>query len=50
MPEGWKLSYIQPGKPMQSAFIESFNGGFRDECLNLHWFGSRADARKVIEE
>jgi putative transposase len=47
---GVKLSYIQPGKPMQNAFIESFNGSFRDECLNLHWFGSLADAKSVIEE
>ena len=47
---GVKLSYVQPGKPMQNAYIESFNGSFRDECLNLHWFGSLADAREVIEE
>ena len=45
-----KLSYIQPGKPVQNAFIESFNGSFRDECLNLHWFGSLADAKRVIEQ
>ena len=47
---GVKLSYIQPGKPMQNAYLESFNGSVRDECLNLHWFGSLADAREVIEE
>jgi len=34
---GVKMEYIQPGKPVQNAFIESFNGSFRDECLNLHW-------------
>jgi putative transposase len=47
---GVNLTYIQPGKPMQNGFIESFNGSFRDECLNLHWFGSLADAREVIEQ
>lgn len=46
---GVKLEYIQPGKPVQNAFIESFNGSFRDECLNLHWFQSLADAKRVIE-
>ena len=35
---GVKIDYIQPGKPMQNGFVESFNGTFRDECLNLHWF------------
>ena len=36
---------IEPGCPTQSAYIESFNGSFRDECLNEHWFTSLADAR-----
>jgi putative transposase len=35
---GVKLIFIQPGKPTQNAYIESFNGPFRDECLNDHWF------------
>ena len=35
---GVKLHYIDPGKPVQNAFIESFNGKFRDECLNQSWF------------
>jgi putative transposase len=35
---------------VQNAFIESFNGSFRDECLNLHWFGSLTDAKRVIEQ
>ncbi|MEV1653851.1 transposase, partial [Pseudomonas aeruginosa] len=39
------LKLIQPGKPTQNAFIESFNGKFRDECLNEHWFCSLAEAR-----
>jgi putative transposase len=40
-----KLKLIQPGKPTQNAFIESFNGKFRDECLNEHWFCSLAEAK-----
>lgn len=39
---------IQPGKPTQSAYIESFNGKFRDECLNENWFESLAQARELI--
>lgn len=46
---GVKLTHIQPGKPVQNAFIESFNGSLRDECLNLHWFGKLPDAKQVIE-
>lgn len=44
-----KLDFIQPGKPTQNAFIESFNGTFRDDCLNLHWFTSIGRARVTIE-
>lgn len=44
-----KLHFIEPGKPTQNAFIESFNGTFRDECLNMHWFYSLDDARRKIE-
>lgn len=43
------LHFIQPGKPTQNAYIESFNGKFRDECLNEHWFVDLADARGKIE-
>jgi putative transposase len=46
---GVRIDYIQPGKPTQNGFIESFNGTFRDECLNLHWFLSIDDARRTIE-
>jgi putative transposase len=46
---GIKLKLIQPGKPTQNAYIESFNGKFRDECLNEHWFHSLAHARTVIQ-
>jgi len=45
---GVQLKLIQPGKPTQNAFIESFNGRFRDECLNDHWFTGLADARVRI--
>ena len=46
---GVALHFIQPGKPVQNACIESFNGRFRDECLNESWFVSLADARATIE-
>jgi putative transposase len=41
--------YIAPGKPQQNGFVESFNGRFRDECLNEHLFSSLASARRIIE-
>jgi len=44
-----RLDYIQPGKPMQNGHVESFNGKFRDECLNTHWFTSLRQARNIIE-
>jgi len=43
------LSFIRPGKPNENAYIESFHGKFRDECLNEHWFITMAQARRVIE-
>ena len=46
---GLRLEFIDPGRPTQPASIESFNGKFRDECLNEHWFVSLADARAIIE-
>lgn len=46
---GVKLHYIEPGKPYQNAYIESFNGRFRDECLNQHLFFDLLDARQKIE-
>ena len=46
---GVTLHFIQPGKPTQNAFIESFNGKFRDTCLNQHWFTDLNDACQVIE-
>jgi putative transposase len=47
--QGVKLHFIDPGKPVQNAFIESFNGKMRDECLNEHWFTSLGEARETIE-
>ena len=43
------LRFIQPGKPTQNAFVESFNGKFREECLDTHWFTTLDDARRAIE-
>jgi len=43
------LRLIEPGKPNQNAYVESFNGRLRDECLNEHWFTSLAHARTVID-
>ena len=45
---GVLLRFIEPGKPVQNAFVESFNGKLRDECLNLHWFKSLRHAREEI--
>lgn len=51
---GWALSHgirhilIQPGRPMQNGYIESFNGKFRDECFNDHWFQTLHQARAMI--
>ena len=44
-----QLDFIRPGKPIENAFIESFNGRLRDECLNVHQFVSIADAQTKIE-
>ena len=44
-----RLDFIRPGKPVENAYIESFNGRFRDECLNSHEFVSLEDARMKIE-
>ena len=43
-----ELHHIQPGKPVQNAFIESFNGKLRDECLNTNWFTNLWEARRRI--
>ncbi len=46
---GVQLRFIQPGKPMQNGYGESFNGKVRDECLNENWFASLPEARRIIE-
>lgn len=42
--------FIDPGRPMQNGYIESFNGKLRDECLNQNWFQNLFDARKIISD
>jgi len=46
---GVTLHFFDPGKPVQNAFIESFNGKFRDECLNQSWYTSLEEARQEVE-
>jgi len=46
---GVALQFIRPGKPVDNAFIESFNGKFREECLNTEWFSGLSDAQQAIE-
>lgn len=50
MDKGVRLSFTQPGKPTQNAYVESLNGKFRNECLNLHWFRSLAEARYEVNQ
>jgi transposase InsO family protein len=47
---GVTMDFSRPGKPIDNAMIESFNGTFRDECLNVNWFLSMEDAREKIEK
>ncbi len=47
--KGVRLDFTEPGKPTQNGLLESFNGKFRDECLNQHWFLDLADARRIVE-
>jgi len=44
------LDFIDPGKPQQNGYVESFNGKFRDECLNEYWFRDVAEAQEIIED
>lgn len=46
---GVTIDYSSPGKPTDNPCVESFNGSFRDECLNTHWFLSLDDSRRKIE-
>lgn len=43
------MDFSRPGRPTDNPFIESFNGSFRDKCLNIHWFLSLQDAREKIK-
>ena len=47
--QGIKLNFIRPGKPVENAYVESFIGKLRDECLNENWFSSVREARDIIE-
>lgn len=47
---GVSLNFIRPGKPTENAFIESFNGKFRDECLSENWFTNLEEAKEIIEK
>lgn len=47
---GVKLNFIRLGKPIENAYVESFNGRLRDECLNTNWFLSLKHAREIIED
>ena len=46
---GGQLDFIRPGKPVENAFIESFTGRLRDECVNVHQFTSLAEAQAIIQ-
>ena len=48
--QGIGTALIEPGNPWQNGVAESFNGKFRDECLSLDWFRSRAEAKVLIEK
>ena len=48
--KGIRLNFIHPGKPVENALVESFNGRLRDECLNTNWFMSVRHAREIIED
>jgi putative transposase len=48
--KGVTLDFSRPGKPTDNAFIEAFNGRFRAECLNTHWFLTLADAHEKLED
>lgn len=47
---GVKHLFIEPGKPVQNAYVESFNGKLRDECLNEHWFRNLREVRQIVED
>jgi putative transposase len=46
---GVRLDFSRPGKPTDNSFVETFNGSLRDECLNVHWFESLTEAKRILE-
>ena len=44
-----RIDFSRPGKPTDNCYVETFNGSFRDECLNVHWFETMDDAKAIIE-
>jgi putative transposase len=44
-----RIAFSRPGKPTDNAFVESFNGTFRAECLDAHWFTSLMEAQQIVE-
>ncbi len=48
--QGIRVDFIRPGRPVENAFIESFNGRLRDECLNTHWWQDLDEARRALED
>ena len=46
---GVRLDFSRPGKPTDNSYVETFNGSLRDECLNVHWFKTLAEAKQVLE-
>ncbi len=46
---GVRMAFSRPGKPTANGFVESFNGTFRAECLNAHWFTSLTEAQQIVE-
>jgi putative transposase len=46
---GIKIDFSRPGKPTDNAFVESFNGTFRSECLDTNWFQNLTEAKQIIE-
>jgi putative transposase len=46
---GVRMAFSRQGKPTDNAFVESFNGTFRAECLNAHWFTSLTEAQQIVE-
>ena len=49
VPHGVRLDFSRPGKPTDNSHVETFNGSLRDECLNVHWFKTLAEAKQVLE-